>query len=91
MRRDVADHQVTAWLQEPHRLHAIGRVRGVGGDREAPGAAGGQPHLTGSGPTVFSLSDDAERARFVAERVARAGLAVTETRVRPEPASIETW
>jgi 4-diphosphocytidyl-2-C-methyl-D-erythritol kinase len=54
-------------------------------------AAGGEPRLTGSGPTVFTLTADAERSAFVAERVARSGLAVTETRVRAEPASIEPW
>lgn len=51
--------------------------------------AGGEPHLTGSGTTVFMLSDDAERAQHVAARIERAGLAVTRTRLRSEPASIE--
>jgi 4-diphosphocytidyl-2-C-methyl-D-erythritol kinase len=51
--------------------------------------AGGEPHVTGSGPTVFVLTDDAERADGVAQRVERAGLAVTRTRLRSEPASIE--
>jgi len=52
-------------------------------------AAGGEPHLTGSGPTVFVLTDDPERANGVAARLRRAGLATTRTRLRPEPASIE--
>ncbi|MGH2488849.1 MAG: 4-(cytidine 5'-diphospho)-2-C-methyl-D-erythritol kinase, partial [Candidatus Limnocylindria bacterium] len=51
--------------------------------------AGGEPHLTGSGPTLFVLSDDPERADGVAARLRRAGLATTRTRLRPEPASIE--
>lgn len=51
--------------------------------------AGGEPHLTGSGPTVFVLTDDPERADGVAQRVERAGLTTTRTRLRSEPASIE--
>jgi len=51
--------------------------------------AGGEPHLTGSGPTVFALTDDPERAAGVASQLERAGLATTRTRLRPEPASIE--
>lgn len=51
--------------------------------------AGGEPHLTGSGPTVFALTDDPERAAGVAARLKRAGLATTHTRLRLEPASIE--
>lgn len=54
-------------------------------------AAGGEPSLTGSGPTVFVLTDDPERADGVARRVERAGLAATRTRLRAEPASIESW
>jgi 4-diphosphocytidyl-2C-methyl-D-erythritol kinase len=53
--------------------------------------AGGDPHLTGSGPTVFMLTDDPERADAVASRVGEAGLAATRTRLRTEPASIEPW
>jgi len=51
--------------------------------------AGGEPHLTGSGPTVFALTDDPERAAGVSARLERAGLATTRTRLRLEPASIE--
>ncbi|MGH2483021.1 MAG: hypothetical protein ACRDE9_01020, partial [Candidatus Limnocylindria bacterium] len=51
--------------------------------------AGGEPHMTGSGPTVFALTDDPERAAGVASRLERAGLATTRTRMRPEPTSIE--
>lgn len=52
-------------------------------------AAGGEPRLSGSGPTVFTLIDDAERARGLAQRLRRAGLAVGLTRTRGEAASIE--
>jgi 4-diphosphocytidyl-2-C-methyl-D-erythritol kinase len=52
-------------------------------------AAGGDPHLSGSGPTVFSLTDDPERAAAVVARLERAGLRATQTRIRREPASIE--
>ena len=52
-------------------------------------AAGGAPFLTGSGPTVFAWTDDPERAAAIAARLRRAGVRVTETRIRREPASIE--
>jgi 4-diphosphocytidyl-2-C-methyl-D-erythritol kinase len=51
--------------------------------------AGGEPRLSGSGPTVFSLTDDPERATAVVARLERAGLRASRTRMRPEPASIE--
>jgi 4-diphosphocytidyl-2-C-methyl-D-erythritol kinase len=52
-------------------------------------AAGGNAQLTGSGPTVFTVTDDPERAEHVAQRLQRAGLRVTRTRLRREPARIE--
>lgn len=52
--------------------------------------AGVGPRLSGSGPTVFALTDDPERADAVAARLRRAGLRVTRTRLRREPARIET-
>ncbi len=52
-------------------------------------SAGGVPHLTGSGPTVYALVDDAQRAAAIADRLRRAGLRATDTRLRREPASIE--
>jgi 4-diphosphocytidyl-2-C-methyl-D-erythritol kinase len=52
-------------------------------------AAGGVPRLTGSGPTLFILTDEADRAAAVAGRLERAGVRVTVTRLRAEPASIE--
>lgn len=52
-------------------------------------AAGGEPRLTGSGPTVFSLGDDPERAASVAQRLARGGVRATITRTRTTPTSIE--
>ena len=51
-------------------------------------AAGGEPRLTGSGPTVFAATDDPERADGIASRLARAGLSVTVARSRATGASI---
>ncbi|HEY7462839.1 MAG TPA: 4-(cytidine 5'-diphospho)-2-C-methyl-D-erythritol kinase [Candidatus Limnocylindria bacterium] len=51
--------------------------------------AGGEPHLSGSGPTVYAMSDDPERAAAIAGRLERGGLRATLTRLRDEPASIE--
>jgi 4-diphosphocytidyl-2-C-methyl-D-erythritol kinase len=52
-------------------------------------AAGGEPRLSGSGPTVYSLTDDPERAAAVVARLGRARLRASQTRIRREPASIE--
>lgn len=52
-------------------------------------AAGAEPRLTGSGPTVFAMSDDAERIAAVAGRLRRAGIRTLETRLRVEGATIE--
>jgi 4-diphosphocytidyl-2-C-methyl-D-erythritol kinase len=51
--------------------------------------AGGVPRLTGSGPTVYTLTDDEARSAAIAARLRRGGVRVTETRLRAEPASIE--
>lgn len=51
--------------------------------------AGGEPRLSGSGPTVFVATDDAERADHVAARLGRAGRSVTRTRTRASAASID--
>jgi 4-diphosphocytidyl-2-C-methyl-D-erythritol kinase len=51
--------------------------------------AGAGPRLSGSGPTVFALTDDSERADAIAARLGRAGLRATRTRLRREPARIE--
>lgn len=51
--------------------------------------AGAMPRLTGSGPTIFHLAEDATSAAAVAERLTRAGLRVTHTRTRPRPATID--
>lgn len=51
--------------------------------------AGGTAQLTGSGPTVYSLTDDPERAAAVADRLAAEGLHVTMTRTRTTSATIE--
>jgi 4-diphosphocytidyl-2-C-methyl-D-erythritol kinase len=50
---------------------------------------GGEPRLTGSGPTLFTQSDDAERLDAVASALTGQGLAVTRTRTRIEPTIIE--
>jgi 4-diphosphocytidyl-2-C-methyl-D-erythritol kinase len=51
--------------------------------------AGGEPQLTGSGPTVFSLTDDPDRAAALAERLGDAGLRTTLTRTRRAAATID--
>jgi 4-diphosphocytidyl-2-C-methyl-D-erythritol kinase len=53
-------------------------------------AAGGVPRLTGSGPTIFTLADDAESAAAIAGSLARAGARATVTRTREAPAAIES-
>ena len=51
-------------------------------------SAGGEPRLTGSGSTIFALSDDAERVAGMALQLRHSGLRVTETRLRLRPAAI---
>jgi 4-diphosphocytidyl-2C-methyl-D-erythritol kinase len=51
-------------------------------------AAGGQARLSGSGPTVFSLADDARRAANIGAGIERAGIHATITRTRTRPAAI---
>jgi 4-diphosphocytidyl-2-C-methyl-D-erythritol kinase len=51
--------------------------------------AGGEPQLTGSGPTVFSLTDDPDRAAALAGRLGEAGLRTTLTRTRRAAATID--
>lgn len=51
--------------------------------------AGGEPRLTGSGPTVYTLTDDPERAAAVARDLAARGLRATITRTRSRAATIE--
>ncbi len=51
--------------------------------------AGGRPQLTGSGPTMFTVTRDPEEASAIAGRLRRAGIRVIETRLRPEAATIE--
>jgi len=52
-------------------------------------AAGLGPRLTGSGPTLFAQTNDAERAELATRRLRDAGVRVTRTRLRREPARIE--
>ncbi len=49
---------------------------------------GAEPRLTGSGPTLFSLVDDPERAAATAAELRATGLRVTVTRLRTRPAVI---
>ena len=51
--------------------------------------AGGDPRLSGSGPTIYSLTDEAERAAAIAGRLREAGIRTTVTRTRSAAASIE--
>lgn len=51
-------------------------------------AAGGQPRLSGSGPTVFSLADDSQHAAAIGAGIERAGIHATITRTRTRPAAI---
>jgi 4-diphosphocytidyl-2C-methyl-D-erythritol kinase len=51
--------------------------------------AGGMPRLTGSGPTIFSLTADQERALALAATLRDAGLRTTVTQTRTEPATID--
>ena len=52
-------------------------------------SAGGDPRMTGSGPTLYDLEDEPERADALADAVRRRGLRVTRTRVRRAAATIE--
>lgn len=54
----------------------------------AVSTAGGDPHLTGSGPTIFSLTDDPQRAADLADRLRQRGLRTTHTRTRTTAPSI---
>lgn len=51
-------------------------------------AAGGEPRLTGSGSTIFALSDDPDRASAIAARLRATGVTVILTRVRRTRAEI---
>lgn len=51
-------------------------------------AAGGEPRLTGSGSTIFAITDDAERAASIAAALRQRGVRVEETRLRTRPAEI---
>lgn len=65
------------------------RLRPELGELMARMAKGGiEPQLTGSGPTLFSLVDDPERAAAITARLRSTGLRVTQTRLRTRPAAI---
>lgn len=70
-------------------LAAAFRLRPGLGDLMAQLArAGVKPRMTGSGPTLFAVVEDPERAAVTSARLRSRGLHVTETRLRPEPARI---
>ena len=52
--------------------------------------AGGEPQLTGSGPTIFTLTDEPDRAAALAAALRERGLATTHTRARTAAAAIQT-
>jgi 4-diphosphocytidyl-2-C-methyl-D-erythritol kinase len=91
--RDVfAELQPEEWGQQENDLLAPARrLRPELDDLFAIVAgAGGEPRLTGSGPTIFHLADDPESAAALADRLTTAGLRVTHTRTRRQPATIDT-
>jgi len=51
-------------------------------------AAGGDPRMTGSGSTIFTLTDDPDRAAAIAATLRGSGVRVTITRIRREAARI---
>ena len=51
-------------------------------------AAGGEPRLTGSGSTIFSMTDDPERAEALATTLAAVGFDVEVTRTRTTATTI---
>ncbi len=51
--------------------------------------SGGEPHLTGSGSTIFTITDDPERAASVARELGHAGVRVTLTVTRTSATAIE--
>jgi len=85
------------------RAADLGAERGGGNDLLAPAMrlrpelgdlmrevsdAGGEPRLTGSGSTVFALTDDGERAAAIVAGLRERGVRVSLTRLRREPAQI---
>ena len=79
------------WGRRPNDLLApLRRLRPELDDLfEAVTKAGGEPQLTGSGPTIFSLTGDPERAERIATQLRTSGIRSTVTRTRVAAASIE--
>jgi 4-diphosphocytidyl-2-C-methyl-D-erythritol kinase len=50
--------------------------------------AGCHPRMTGTGSTIFAMTDDPERAGAIGAALRRAGVQVTRTRLRSKPAEI---
>ncbi len=88
------------WSADPHESAGAGRNDLLAPARRlrpelddlfrAVRGAGGEPRLTGSGPTVFSLVDDPARADALAARLAADGLMVIHTRLATQAARIAT-
>jgi 4-diphosphocytidyl-2-C-methyl-D-erythritol kinase len=51
--------------------------------------AGADPHLTGSGPALFALTDDPQHAASIGLRLRAKGVLAITARLRQRPASIE--
>jgi shikimate kinase len=51
--------------------------------------AGADPHLTGSGPALFAMTDDPEHAASIGSRLRARGVRAITARLRQRPASIE--
>ncbi len=90
-RRVFAELRPDEWGRGPNDLLAPAlRLRPEIGDLlEAVRRAGAEAHMTGSGPTLFVLSDDAERATALARALAGHPVRVTISRTRTVPAGIE--
>jgi 4-diphosphocytidyl-2-C-methyl-D-erythritol kinase len=77
---DANDLVAPARRLRPELDDLLARVRG----------AGAEPRMTGSGPTIFVLDDDAERADALAATLAAEGMRITRTRTRLESSRIES-
>jgi 4-diphosphocytidyl-2-C-methyl-D-erythritol kinase len=53
-------------------------------------SVGGVPRMTGSGPTIFAIDDDPERADALAQGIAEHGVRATRTATLTRPTAIES-
>lgn len=86
-----AELRTDEWGRRPNDLLAPAlRLRPEIGDvMDRVRAAGGEARMSGSGPTIFSLTDDPDRAGSLAASLRDEGLRVTVTRTRDAAARIE--